>query len=86
VLAYANVAILPGVFNVLFRVIGLLGLLAFSLATSGCTSCGKLDQFQAPTLPKLCHADTAPNWSDCRTDRRSPRYPGNAGARRRGSL
>ncbi len=50
-----------GVFDVLLRLIGLLGILALSLVTSGCTSCGKLDQFQAPTLPKLCHADTAPN-------------------------
>jgi hypothetical protein len=45
---------------VLSRALGLLGILALSLVVSGCTSCGKLDRFNAPTLPKLCHADDPP--------------------------
>jgi len=47
---------------VVHRFLGLLAVLAVALGVSGCTSCGKLDQFQAPTFPKLCHADTVAHW------------------------
>lgn len=44
-----------------FRVLVLAAIVTLSLLVSGCTSCGQLDKFNAPTMPKLCHADSAPN-------------------------
>jgi hypothetical protein len=56
---YAKSALLTGVY-VLTRLLGLLGIVLLSLVVSGCTSCGTLDKFNAPTMPKLCHADNPP--------------------------
>ncbi|WP_297297620.1 hypothetical protein [uncultured Methylovirgula sp.] len=44
----------------LTRVLGLVGIFILSLVVSGCTSCGTLDKFNAPNMPKLCHADSPP--------------------------
>jgi hypothetical protein len=46
---------------VLFRGLALAAILTLSLFVSGCTSCGQFDKFNAPTMPKLCHADNSPN-------------------------
>jgi hypothetical protein len=45
---------------VLARLFYLIGIIAVALTVSGCTACGKLDRFNAPTLPKLCRADNPP--------------------------
>jgi hypothetical protein len=46
--------------QVLARIIYLIGIIAVSLMVSGCTACGQLDKFNAPTLPKLCRANNPP--------------------------
>jgi hypothetical protein len=43
------------------RVFALAAIVTLSLFVSGCTSCGQLDKFNAPNMPKLCHADNPPN-------------------------
>jgi hypothetical protein len=45
---------------VLARIIYLIGILAVSLMASGCTACGQLEKFNAPTMPKLCRANNPP--------------------------
>jgi hypothetical protein len=59
--ARASLACDLGGVTVPIRVFALASIVTLSLFVSGCTSCGQFDKFNAPTMPKLCHADNPPN-------------------------